>query len=247
MRNKEEISKGLVPSEARNEFARVFKELTRDHRAWDVWKDFITMYACAISNTVDKSHFDEREAMYMRCIEKYKKGEQALFPELIAYLVAAIDENQDQDFLGSIFMELGLGSTSKGQFFTPYDICKAMAGVTLGDDLVDRIEEKGVISINDSSCGAGATLIAAIQEAKRKLEGTGYNYQERLMIIGQDVDEIVALMCYIQISLLGMPGFVKVDNTLTNPICGGDSKENYWYTPIYMFGRWRYLRKKEAI
>ena len=31
---------------------------TYRYRAWDVWKDFIIMFACSISNSVDKSHFN---------------------------------------------------------------------------------------------------------------------------------------------------------------------------------------------
>ena len=47
--------------DARKEFLRVFRQLTYRHRSWDVWSDFIIMFACALSNPVDKDHFDERE------------------------------------------------------------------------------------------------------------------------------------------------------------------------------------------
>ncbi len=58
------------------------------------------MFACALSNPVDKDHFDEREALYLRAIKKYNKQEQPLFSELAAYTVAALEENQEQVLFG---------------------------------------------------------------------------------------------------------------------------------------------------
>lgn len=95
--------------DARKEFLRVFGRLTNHHRAWDVWRDFVVMLACSLSNPVDKSHYDEREKRYLKIINKYNKEEQKLFPELAAHTVMALEENTEQDFLGGIFMELKLG------------------------------------------------------------------------------------------------------------------------------------------
>ena len=35
-------------------FVKLFRELTYRWTPWEVWQDFVTMYACAISNAVDK-------------------------------------------------------------------------------------------------------------------------------------------------------------------------------------------------
>lgn len=45
----------------RKEFLKAFHQLTYRHRPWDVWRDFIIMFACSLSNPVDKSHYEERE------------------------------------------------------------------------------------------------------------------------------------------------------------------------------------------
>ena len=104
------VQKEFKRQDARKEFLRVFKQLTSRHRAWDIWRDFIIMFACAISNSLDKSHYDEREKQYLKIIKKYNKQEQNLFPELTAHTVMALEENPEQDFLGGIFMELNLGN-----------------------------------------------------------------------------------------------------------------------------------------
>lgn len=225
----------------KKEFLRVFNQLTNRHRSWDVWRDFIVMYACALSNPVDKQHYDEREALYLRTIQKYNKQEQPLFPELAAHTVMALEENPEQDFLGSIYMSLNLGNQHNGQFFTPYHVCELMAEVTMQDSVM-RIEEDGYITINDPCCGAGATLIAGVHAAKKRLEKAGYNYQNHILVVAQDIDQTVALMCYIQLSLLGIAGYVKVGNSLTDPITENDSKENYWFTPMYFFPTWSMRR-----
>lgn len=227
--------------DSQKEFLRVFKQLTNRHRSWDVWRDFIAMYACALSNPVDKQHYDEREALYLRTIKKYNKQEQPLFSELAAHTVMALEDNPEQDFLGSIFMSLNLGNQHNGQFFTPYHVCELMAEISM-QDAVLKIEKEGYITINDPCCGAGATLIAGVHAAKKRLEKAGYNYQNHVFVVAQDIDMTVALMCYIQLSLLGVAGYVKVGNSLTDPTTTNDSTENYWYTPMYFFPVWSMRR-----
>lgn len=227
--------------DSRKEFLRVFNQLTYHHRSWDVWRDFIVMYACALSNPVDKEHYEERESLYLRTIKKYNKQEQPLFSELAAYTVMALEENPEQDFLGSIYMSLNLGNQHNGQFFTPYHVCELMAEVTMQDSVL-KTEKEGYLTINDPCCGAGATLIAGVHAAKKRLEKAGYNYQNHILVVAQDIDQTVALMCYIQLSLLGVAGYVKVGNSLTDPITENDSKENYWFTPMYFFPVWSMRR-----
>lgn len=87
-------------------------------------------------------------------------------------------------------------------------------------------------------CGAGATLIAGIHAARKQLEKANLNHQNHLLVVAQDIDETVALMCYIQLSLLGVAGYVKVGNSLTEPMTDNDDKENYWFTPMYFSNVW---------
>ena len=213
-------------SEYYQEFRSKFQQLLSPRsRPIDIWRDFIVMSACAMSNTVDKSHYDEREKRYLETINKYEKSQQHIFPELYADVVMALDENPEQDFLGRMFMDLHLDYEELKQIFTPYHVCQLMADVTMGD-LVQQVEEQGYVSINDCCCGAGANLIAAINSARHMLEDAGLNFQNHILVIGQDIEELVALMCYIQISLLGVAGYIKVGNALTEPMTSDDSMEN---------------------
>lgn len=221
-------------------FLKSFQKLTYRHNAWDIWRDYIVLHACAISNVFDKVNYDNREKRYLDIIHRYNKEERDIFPALAADTLMALNENPEQDFLGKIFMELGLGNHSNGQFFTPYHVCELMAEVAMGD-VIGKIEEKGYISVSDPCCGAGATLIASAHAMRKNFAkyNQQLNYQNHILLAGQDVDETVALMCYIQLSLLGLAGFIKVGNSLTNPMSPDDSREQYWYTPGYFTSAWR--------
>ena len=221
----------------KKEMKNLFNSLVGKYNLSVIWLDLVTMLACAISNSVDKSHFAEREEMYMQTINKYTKEEQNVFPKMVAIVFAALKRNPEQDFLGSLYMGLGLGNKGTSQFFTPYHICQLMSEITIGNVMTD-VREKGYITIHDPCCGAGATLIAGINTARKQLEDENMNYQNHILIVAQDIDFTVAAMCYIQLSILGAAGYVKVGNALTEPVCENDNVENYWFTPATFSKIW---------
>ena len=56
-------------------------------------------------------------------------------------------------------------------------------------------------------------------------------------------------MCYIQLSLLGCPGYVIVGNSLTDPGASLNSRglfpaeaDNIWYTPMFFHETWELRR-----
>lgn len=231
------------------EFLKTFKSLTYRNRGWDVWNDFIIMAACSLSNPVDKMHYEEREARYLHVIKKYTKEEQGKFPTLFAHTVMALELNPEQDFLGKLYTQLGLQDEGRKQHFTPYNVCQLMAEISM-TNIVKQVRENGYVTLNDPCCGAGATLIAGINYAKNSLEKACLNFQNHILVTAQDIDETVALMCYIQLSLLGVAGYIKVGNTLTNPMVSNDSPENYWFTPMYFSDVWamrRHIHQMEEL
>lgn len=225
------------------EMMKRFNELCISRQPWQVWSDFVTATACAIANSIDKTpkQYQEREDEYAACIERL--GGIKLPAEMLGITTMQLEENPEQDYLGGLFMKLNLGNHWKGQFFTPYSVCELMAKVNV-DDLQQKIENNGYVSINDCACGAGATLIAMANALKNK----GVNYQQNAIFVAQDVDKTAALMCYIQLSLLGCPGYVIVGNTLTNPAVGSvlnpicQDGQEIWYTPMYATEIWNMRR-----
>ena len=225
----------------RKDFVDTFNKLTHKLSPWEVWKDFVVMCSCSFSNALDKSHYDEREKMYMDTIRKYTKEEASLIPQLLAYTVMALEENPDQDFLGTIYTELGLVNKQHKQIFTPYNVSRLMAEITMGS-VAQEVKEKGYITLNDDCCGAGSTLIAGVNTIKSILEKQGLNFQNHLLVAAQDIDLTVGLMCYIQLSLLGVADYIKIDYAISNPMTVNDTLENYWFTPMYFSEVWKTRR-----
>ncbi|MDO4301809.1 MAG: N-6 DNA methylase [Clostridia bacterium] len=225
-------------------FLKAFNEFCYSRSSWQVWSDLITAIACSISNAIDKIHFEKREQEYMECMERLGSVEKAA--EVFNAIIMALENNPDQDFLGHMYMALDMGNHWRGQFFTPYHISKYMAKMTINDDINTEIENKGYISINDCCCGGGAMLIGAANVLKEQ----NINFQQKALFVAQDIDRVVALMCYIQLSLLGCPGYVCVGNSLTNPITGhllfpNENKnegQELWYTPMFCTDVWHYRK-----
>lgn len=235
--------KNQVSTGFEKEFLERFKKLCQTRSNWQVWADFITVAACAIANSVDKDGtiHDKREAEYEECINRL--GGVEIPSEMFGIITMALEENPEQDFLGSLFMKLELGNHWKGQFFTPYSICQLMAEVN-SENLENQIEEKGWVSVNDCACGAGATLIAMANTMKKH----DVDYHNHALFVAQDIDRVAGMMCYIQLSLLGCAGYVAIANTLTNPVIGSvlnpqpNESQEMWFTPMYFSDAWKWRR-----
>lgn len=211
-----------VRGEAQKELVKKFEVFSSNGRSrWQVWSDWITMSAIAVSNATDQSHFDEREKQYLSIAGKYTRPEMEAFTEMLALLVVALEDNPEQDFLGELYMCLGLGNDHSGQFFTPYHICEVMSAVTTPtEEFQQKIGDRGWVAVCDSTCGAGALLVAFANECRKK----GINYQTNVLFVAQDIDYIVGMMCYLQMSLLGMPGYVVIGDTLASPSVSYDKR-----------------------
>ena len=68
------VTRTEKPRHYQKEFLTTFKQITSaGYRSFEVWNDFVVMAACALSNPVDKTHFEEREKRYLKIIRKYRK------------------------------------------------------------------------------------------------------------------------------------------------------------------------------
>ena len=192
---------------------KLLNSLEGRYSRWDIWQDFIVLSAVSIANAFGGPYREQREAMYLERSKKYSTSELEVLAQMLAEVVDEMEQNPDQDMLGELFMALGLANEWKGQFFTPYDICRAMAAMYQGEDRKSQIEEKGWVSVSDPACGAGALLLAFANECKRN----HINYQTSVFFVAQDIDFLAGCMCYIQMSLLGCPGYVVIDDSILHP------------------------------
>lgn len=226
--------------EHKKEFLRIFDSLCSNGRnRFTVWSDFVFLTAAYISNSTDKTNAQHRAEQANEISKKYTSDEIENMAGMLEQVVSALDEDTDQDFLGELYMACKLGNEYAGQFFTPYDVCKAMSKISFDPG---KFNKPGFISVNDPACGAGATLISFANLCKQN----GINYQKSVLFTAQDIDLTAGLMCYIQLSLLGCSGYVVIDNSISNPTTAYDKRglfpagdqSRIWYTPLFSSGLW---------
>ncbi|MDE7247811.1 MAG: N-6 DNA methylase [Lachnospiraceae bacterium] len=220
----------------KKEFCALMDRFAFRYSKWQIWNDFLSLSAISLANVMPVPEKEEREKLYFSIIGSYQKEDQEVFPKMLELVVLALEENPEQDFLGSLYHHLGLHQEQKGQFFTPYHICHFMSELQFaGDEKEEQLKEKGYISVNDPACGAGAMLIAFANVAKKH----GINYQKQVLFVAQDIDRTAAMMCYIQLSLLGCPAIVIIGDSLAKPFLHPDNEA--WYTPFFYLNQRRFM------
>lgn len=213
-------------------FKKTFRELAPYKHRYEVFRDFVTMAACSLHNSLYKE--PTREEEYLRIIAGYKKPDQEAFPKLLGCLIEALDP-EPRDILGPLYMELEIANKDAGQFFTPPELSELMANLTFGD-MLSKLETQPFITAGEPACGAGGMILALIKVMIAK----GYNPSQHIWVQCIDVDRMAALMCYTQLSLWNVPAEIIVGNTLSWEI------REVWYTPAHHLGLWKYrLRRKE--
>lgn len=216
----------------RKELIRIFNHLAYKHGANRVFEDFLSVSALSISNAVDKTHWEEREAEYMEITKRYEKSEIELFVAMLTHLVLELEQYAEspKDVLGSIFHELELHNKYKGQFFTPQNIADMMSEVTF--ETVDKqaIDEQGYVSVCEPCAGSGVMVLSFARAMKKR----GYNFQTDMVVTAIDIDIKCVHMAYLQFSLYGIPAIVIHGNSLTREVW------SYWYTPLYVLGGWHW-------
>jgi len=188
-----------------------------DLSAWEGWRSHEAMrhfLTCAFSaikkTTVLGPEADACEQLYMDQVARCRKADKTMSvtAQLLGVAIQALGDEL-ADFIGPVFMETS-ASEHMGQFFTPHDVCYAMAECTL-QDAPALLQAQSHITIDEPACGAGAMILACCQHLWRQ----GVNYQERCGFRLTDLDHEAYMAAYIQCSLAGIPALVVHGNTLT--------------------------------
>lgn len=212
------------------QFVEVFDKLAYAKTASTVFSDFTTMMACTISNGVDGVHFERREDLYKETSGRYGSEDLDLFAQLAATTVCSLHDNPNQDYLGDVYTGLNLLDAHKQQFFTPYNVSLMMAKMLCGSP-EEEISREGYIAVSDPTCGSGCMLVA-YANALREMN---VDVRRDIYFVAQDIDPIVARMCYIQLAILNCSAVVRTGNSL---IPGAARSENTWLTPGMFQGVW---------
>lgn len=154
-------------------------------------------------------------------IDGWKYSEQnEVFAETFAALVQEYKKGIDLrgwcDPLGDLFMDFCAGFTStRGQFFTPIDLCSLMAELSLPSEQREPHYSNTPFgrrsTISDPTCGSGRNLLASYHRATSVL-----HWERKPYIIGEDVDPLCVKMTALNLCVHGCFGEVICHNTLTD-------------------------------
>lgn len=209
------------------------------HNRDQVLTDIFEMTAIGISNHSDlrPDIWNRREENYKALMERYELKDRLvlveIFGKLFDLLTGMVDNGFD-DYLGKLYMMSGTSNDKAGQFFTPYDVSKMCAQTVVTEEKVEEHKASGeVITITEPACGSGGMLVAALDVLWNEHE---FNYASNVYIDCGDVDRRCVYMCYIQLSLAGVPAVVRHTNTLTL------EQWDEWHTPALIL-QWSKFEK----
>lgn len=148
-----------------------------------------------------KEYAETVEARKSYCPDPVKTGGR-----MLGILMDALTEERG-DFLGYVMEDIAATNPGTGQFFTPKHISRLMAKVVTGDVPKD---EEGLVTVCEPCCGAGVLLL----EECRVLMDSG-TAQRDIWVDAGDIDMGAFCCTYLQLSLLGYPGVVRLGDALT--------------------------------
>ena len=209
------------------EFVDLFARIAPHYRRSELLYDFITLFALEFYLILYKDKSDKAlDEKYRYAVKRYTEEERKQLSKLFVLVVEAL-EQKSYDFLGTVFMNLDLGDQYRAQFFTPTPVARTMAEIVLNQ--CDRlIKQRGFITLQEPTCGSGVMVI----ESYNFLARQGFNPQQNMWVQARDIDFTAAMMCYIQMVLLNIPGEVIIGDTLM------DDVHYHLYTPAHLMGNW---------
>ena len=205
------MTDALSPRDCVKAFIKRITALDHEKSPYDTFRDFCEMAFCAYAKTTASSpeRAQELEDRYMQIVGTYRnKDTVRAYPELLGLAANAI--RQGCDFLGSVATEMEVLNAQIGQFFTPYEVTRMMAMMSL-EDAAALIGQNGFLTLQEPASGAGGMVLATAQT----LQDNGFDPGLHMLVNAIDVSPLCFHMTYLQLSLRGIPALVEHGNTLT--------------------------------
>lgn len=217
--------------------ATLFEKASHGSGMFETWDAFVSTFAAFFATGCGNERCEWLAERADGALKRITVAAQKDVPSLYDPIIQAFQDNPWQDLLGDVYMRLGIGNKKTGQFFTPYHLAEAMARLNLDRQMVeDVVRDRGYITVNEPAAGGGANVIGCAHV----LHDWGINYQTQAWFVCQELSELTALTCYVQMSILGMAGVVQVGDTLKMDF------HHALYTPMCVMDErwgWRALAK----
>ena len=191
---------------------RLLATASYEHHIDTLFRDMIEVFCIVVRNAVEPcdEEWHKREARYFEHLATYGKDAFNTMTEIMSELRLEA-RRRHGDLLGELYMTLGTGRSSLGQFFTPFSVSKMMATMTMDLGMVeDKIATKGYVAVHEPTCGSGGMIIA-VASALRDL---GKDPARHLLVTAQDIDVNCQRMSYLSTWLYNIPAWLILGDTL---------------------------------
>lgn len=126
-----------------------------------------------------------------------------------------MEKGNSFDLFGKLYEQMFLlksKASSKGQFFTPYSLCRLMADIT-DADVEEKESDRGLVRVNDPACGSARTLLAHFMAKTSK----DHSLAGRYYYEAADIDLPTCKMAACNMMIHGMQGRVVCQDQLSLP------------------------------
>jgi type I restriction-modification system DNA methylase subunit len=183
-------------------YLKVLQGLTYRRAPHEVFRSFVLLAACAVS-------CGQREADYMAEAKRWEPKELHAFSEALGLLITDMDGRWFEDLLGPVHMEWGSKSAqqSGGEFYTPKDVSRAIARMTL---TADSFPVGRPATVLEPACGSGGMVLALAEH----VSDLGLS-PRNMRVTCIDVSSLACDMCFLNLTLWGIPAEVIYGNALS--------------------------------
>jgi hypothetical protein len=205
------MTHALTPQDCVSAFIKRLTALDREKSPYDKFRDFCEMGFCAYAKITAPTpeRAQELEDRYIQIVGTYRdKDTVRAYPELLALAANAV--RQGCDFLGNVATELEVLNARIGQFFTPYDVARMMAMMSLQDGEA-LIRDNGFLTLQEPASGAGGMVLASADV----LQQQGFDPGLHMLVNAIDLSPLCFHMTFLQLTLCGIPALVEHGNTLS--------------------------------
>jgi hypothetical protein len=211
----------------RTAFIQKLRALEPHKTPFEKFRDLCELAFCAYAKptapTAERAQ--TLEDRYMQIVRTYRdKDTVRAYPELLAMALVAISAG-GCDFLGQVATELEILHAQNGQFFTPYEVARAMATMTLVD-VKPTIEEHGFITICEPASGAGGMVLACADT----LADQGFDPSLHMLVQATDIASLCYHMTFLQLTMRGIAANVEHGNSLSL-----ETFDHAWTPPTVAF------------
>ncbi len=191
---------------AETQFMQAVRQLTTHRSPRDVLTVLCRIAADRIDPAVAGS--PECNENSLKLTGDYSPKEKGMLETLIRLLPQVLQENP-RDFLGECVMNLELGNTAMGQYFTPGSLA-CLKFELMKYDFASEIQKHGFTIVQEPAVGSGGLII----KIANGLADAGFNPSAKLFVSCTDNDAFAADMAFIQLSILGIAAEVSTGDTL---------------------------------